>query len=75
LSSPTARGARPPTYASFIIPSTYIVTDEDRTLPVPAQEMFAQRVGDTRHISSSHSPFLSRPADLAAILRDELSRI
>lgn len=66
---------QPVTSAAWhVIPSTYIVTDEDRTLPVPAQELFAQRAAETRHISSSHSPFLSRPADLAAILRDELSR-
>ncbi|HEY6492832.1 MAG TPA: alpha/beta hydrolase [Trebonia sp.] len=56
------------------IPSTYVITDQDRILPIFAQEMFSQRTTDVRHIDSSHSPFLSRPAELAAILREEITR-
>jgi hypothetical protein len=44
-------------------------------LPVPAQELLAQRATEVLHISSSHSPFLSRPAELAAMLRAELARL
>ena len=57
------------------IPSTYVVADEERELPAAAQQLFAQRAGEERHIASGHSPFLSKPADLAAILREELSRL
>jgi pimeloyl-ACP methyl ester carboxylesterase len=67
---------QPMTNAAWrVIPSTYIVADEDRMLPVPVQELFAQRATETRHISSSHSPYLSKPAELAAMLREELSRL
>ncbi|MGH3165183.1 MAG: alpha/beta fold hydrolase [Trebonia sp.] len=58
-----------------MIPSTCIVADEDRALPPAAQEFFAQRASETRHIGSSHSPFLSRQAELATMLREELSRL
>jgi pimeloyl-ACP methyl ester carboxylesterase len=56
-----------------VIPSTYIVADQERELPAAAQQLFAQRTGDELHIGSGHSPFLSKPAELAAILRKELS--
>jgi pimeloyl-ACP methyl ester carboxylesterase len=67
---------QPMTNAAWrVVPSTYIVADEDRMLPVPAQELLAQRATEVLHISSSHSPFLSRPAELAAMLRAELARL
>lgn len=50
------------------IPSTYIVCAEDRMLPPFVREALAQRLDDVRHISSSHSPFLSKPGELAALL-------
>lgn len=57
-----------------VIPSTYIVADNERELPIAAQLLFAQRAGEERHISSGHAPYLSKPGELAAILRKELSR-
>jgi pimeloyl-ACP methyl ester carboxylesterase len=67
---------QPVTNAAWqVIPSTYIIADKDRMLPVSAQELFAKRATETRHIGSSHSPFLSRPAELAALLRAELARL
>ena len=54
-------------------PSTYIVTTQDGTLPVELQERMAARAKDVRRLDTSHSPFLSRPAELAAIL-DEIAR-
>ncbi|BBH70130.1 hypothetical protein ACTI_68150 [Actinoplanes sp. OR16] len=52
------------------VPATYIVTDEDRSLPVELQTRFAERTGDVRHLASSHSPFLSIPAELAELIDD-----
>ena len=53
------------------IPSTYIVCDQDRALPVLEQERMAVRAKAVRRMPTSHSPFLSRPAGLAALL-DEI---
>ncbi|MEU8238853.1 alpha/beta hydrolase [Actinoplanes missouriensis] len=50
------------------VPSTYIVTTNDASLPVELQEKMATRAGTVRRIPTSHSPFLSRPAELAALL-------
>jgi pimeloyl-ACP methyl ester carboxylesterase len=50
------------------VPSSYIVTDDDRSLPAELQERWAARTGNVFHIAGSHSPMLSRPGELAAIL-------
>ncbi|OMQ14047.1 hypothetical protein A7K94_0219380 [Modestobacter sp. VKM Ac-2676] len=53
------------------VPSTYVVADRDPELPQAVQEMMA--AGKARHlvhIDSAHSPFLSRPAELTALLVD-----
>jgi pimeloyl-ACP methyl ester carboxylesterase len=50
------------------VPSTYLVCDRDRAVPPPAQEAMAARAGTVRHAESSHSPFLSRPQDVAGIV-------
>ena len=55
------------------IPSTYIVCERDAVIPVPAQEAMAERSGRVLRMPTSHSPFLSRPAQLAGILRAELA--
>jgi pimeloyl-ACP methyl ester carboxylesterase len=55
------------------IPSTYIVCEHDMAVPVAAQETMARRAGRVLRISASHSPFLSRPAQLAGILRAEIA--
>lgn len=55
------------------VPSTYIVCDEDAALAPRAQEKMAERAGRVRHLPSAHSPFLSHPEDLAALLREELA--
>lgn len=51
------------------VPSTYVVCDADQAIPRPAQEMLAQRAGSVVHLDAGHSPFLSQPAEVAAILR------
>ncbi|MFF4836402.1 alpha/beta fold hydrolase [Streptomyces sp. NPDC001315] len=55
------------------VPSTYIVTEQDASLSVAVQEQMAAHAKDVRRIATSHSPFLSRPAELAALL-DEIVR-
>lgn len=54
------------------IPSTYVVCERDAAVPVVAQELMAARADRVLRIPTSHSPFLSRPAQLAGILRAEL---
>lgn len=50
------------------VPSSYIIADDDQSLPVELQERWSARTGNVFHIAGSHSPMLSRPAELAAIL-------
>jgi pimeloyl-ACP methyl ester carboxylesterase len=54
------------------IPSTYVVCERDAVIPVAAQEMMAERADRVLRMPTSHSPFLSRPAQLAGVLRAEL---
>ena len=54
------------------IPSTYIITDQDASLPPALQEQMSAHTKQVRRIPTSHSPFLSQPAELAALL-DELT--
>lgn len=53
------------------IESTYIVCEQDQALPVSEQERMAARAKNVRRIPTSHSPFLSRPAELASLI-DEI---
>lgn len=62
LSSPVAAPAHPR-------PPLYVVCDDDRSVPVPAQEQMAAAVGaEVEHLPSSHCPMLSMPAALADVL-------
>ena len=54
------------------IPSTYIIDTKDNAVPVAVQQGYAARSQRVHHIAASHSPFLSRPAELASILITEL---
>jgi len=53
-------------------PSTYIVCSEDRLVnPDWSRRVAEERLGaDLVELPGSHSPFLSRPDDLAAVLHD-----
>jgi pimeloyl-ACP methyl ester carboxylesterase len=55
------------------IPTSYIVTQDDRAIPVALQEQMATHAGEIRHLAGGHSPFLSRPGELAALI-DEIVR-
>lgn len=52
------------------VPTTYVICDRDNAIPVFAQEHLAQRAGDVLRIDSSHSPFLSRPGEVVALIAD-----
>jgi pimeloyl-ACP methyl ester carboxylesterase len=54
------------------IPSTYVVCERDAAISVVAQEMMAERASRVLRMPTSHSPFLSRPAQLGGVLRAEL---
>jgi pimeloyl-ACP methyl ester carboxylesterase len=55
------------------VPSTYVVCERDAALPVHAQATMAERATRVLRMSAAHAPFLSRPAQLAGVLRAELS--
>jgi pimeloyl-ACP methyl ester carboxylesterase len=55
------------------IESTYILCTEDRAIPYPAQQAMSARAGTVRTMKSSHSPFLSQPRELVALLDAAMS--
>ena len=57
------------------IPSTYIVCEQDRAVSPTLQEEMAKRADDVRRLNASHSPFLSMPVELAAMLADIASAV
>ncbi len=50
------------------IPSTYVVCTEDRALPPAAQLEMATRADAVVEWPTDHSPFLTRPGELAALI-------
>lgn len=50
------------------VPSAYVITEQDRSPAVELQERMAGRAKVVHRLPTSHSPFLSRPAELAALL-------
>ncbi|MBA3339141.1 MAG: alpha/beta hydrolase [Geodermatophilaceae bacterium] len=50
------------------IASTYLVCDQDRAVPPQSQHTMSRSATNVGTLHSSHSPFLSQPARLAAIL-------
>ncbi|KAL4931091.1 alpha/beta hydrolase [Aspergillus undulatus] len=55
-----------------LMPSAYIITEEDHALPLPYQEIMAGKLGTqlTYRLKSSHSPFLSMPDRLVEVLEE-----
>jgi pimeloyl-ACP methyl ester carboxylesterase len=51
-------------------PSTYVVCEQDRAIPLPAQEQMSARATSVRRLCSSHSPFLSMPDDVARLIAE-----
>lgn len=51
------------------LPATYVVCTQDGALPAPFQRDMARRLGGTTlELDADHSPWLSRPSELAAII-------
>ncbi len=51
------------------VPSTYVVCEDDRAIPLPVQEQMSRRSGSVVRMAAGHSPFLSSPGELARALR------
>jgi pimeloyl-ACP methyl ester carboxylesterase len=55
-------------------PTSYIICDNDQAIPPAMQTEMAQHAGATvYHMGSSHSPFLSHPEELAALIEEIVS--
>ena len=54
--------------------STYVVLTDDHSWPEAPQRGLAAQATEQREMPTSHSPFLSRPAELAVLLRDVVAR-
>lgn len=52
------------------VPSTYVVCEQDRAIPPVVQELMAKRATSVRRMPTSHSPFLSRPYELAQLIAE-----
>lgn len=50
------------------VPSTYVLCERDKALPPALQERMSVRAGHVERLDTGHSPFLSAPAELAALL-------
>ncbi|WP_437798329.1 alpha/beta hydrolase [Sorangium sp. So ce693] len=80
VAAAAATALRPQSKASFTeplgaaawqeLPSTYVICERDNAIPLFAQEAMSQRARDVRRLDAGHSPFLSQPDELAALVRD-----
>jgi pimeloyl-ACP methyl ester carboxylesterase len=50
------------------IPTTYVLCERDNAIPAFAQEAMSAHAGRVERLDASHSPFLSRPDELAEII-------
>jgi pimeloyl-ACP methyl ester carboxylesterase len=72
--SQSVMGYAPIRAAWRAIPSHYIVLTEDRIIPPFMQRDFAKQAGGVSEMATSHSPMLSRPAELAGQLAAATAR-
>ncbi|MEV6240782.1 alpha/beta hydrolase [Lentzea sp. NPDC051838] len=78
VSDPPLDKLRPQSYRAFTdqvtnaawryTDTTYVICENDNAIPPPAQEAMSQRATATERLDAGHSPFLSCPQDLAAIV-------
>ena len=57
------------------VPSTYVICERDNAIPPALQELMAQRAGTVSRMDASHSPFLSRPGEVTAIIQETLAAV
>jgi pimeloyl-ACP methyl ester carboxylesterase len=57
------------------LPSTYVICERDNAVPPALQERMSARAGTVSRIDSSHSPFLSRPGEVTAIIQETLAAV
>jgi pimeloyl-ACP methyl ester carboxylesterase len=57
------------------VPSTYIVTSRDRAISPAAQSLWAKSAAWQEEIDSDHSPMLSHPDELAALVEAAVRRV
>ena len=56
------------------MPSTYVVCERDNAIPPAAQEHMSAHAGTVSRLEAGHSPFLSRPHDVTAIIQETAGR-
>jgi pimeloyl-ACP methyl ester carboxylesterase len=52
------------------IPSSYVICEQDQAVPPALQEHMASRAGIVHRLPTGHSPFLSRPTELATLITE-----
>ena len=55
-----------------VLPSVYLVCENDNAVPVSMQEQLAKNIGEGCHVercSAGHSPFISQPEVVTRIIR------
>ena len=57
------------------VPSTYVICERDNAVLPALQEQMAERAGTVSRIDASHSPFLSRPDEVTAIIQETLAAV
>lgn len=57
-----------------LYPTTYVVCAQDRTINPDTQRAMAAKAGDVVELDTSHSPFLSRPRQVADIIAERIRR-
>jgi pimeloyl-ACP methyl ester carboxylesterase len=57
------------------VPTSYVICERDNAIPPAVQERMAERAGYVSRIDASHSPFLSRPDEVTAIIQETLAAL
>lgn len=57
-----------------LVPTTYVVCTQDRGIPPDDQRKMAEQAGDVVELDTSHSPFLSRPRQVADVIAQRVRR-
>jgi pimeloyl-ACP methyl ester carboxylesterase len=55
------------------VPTSYILCEQDRALPPSIQQSMSEHTTKTTRFDAGHNPFLSRPAAVAAQIRQDIA--